>query len=361
MSDPQVASKLEMLLQRRGHEIFCFVSSNYWATRIRGAEKMLHDVTGIPLVIQLHDHPLYFLGEQNPLLDGTLTLSLGTDSADFILKHYPVRTEVITRYGAPPGYDAGPPRFEQFLARRNFMLCPINLAYVGTTLDGFWAQIKALPARRRIAATRLAEAALTECLVPLHVVAERFPPFDDPAEAASALSDQLLVLNFLKFWRRNKLVRAIIDLPVLISSEYIPADLEFSHPDKFTLLSRKETLPMYREFRFTLNANPMLTDVLHERVLEPLFANSVCVSDRNATLNRYFADERSILFFDYDRDDSVAKIAQYFDDPAAAYDLTLNAYETRIGTDNLHLLDAYRDLIAAVQQRWEESGARASA
>jgi hypothetical protein len=354
VSDPQIGPKLEALLAQRSSEIFCFMSSNYYATKIRGNGQLLHTFTGIPLVILMHDHPVYFLNDQIPELDGSFVFPPGEDCVDFITKHYSPGVSPISRFGAPSAFDAGVPTFEQFESRRNVLLCPINLAFGQMTLDGYWNQIKSLPEPRRGAAIRLAEAAVTDCTVPLHIIAEGLPQLSDPVDAKAALKDQAIVLTFIKLWRRNKLVRALIDLPVLFSSEYVPSDLEFRYPGKFTLLSRAQTIPLYREYRFTLNANPLLTYVLHERILEPLFANSACITDRNVVLERFFSDERDILYFDYNDSRSVEKIARYFDDAEAAYGLTVNARNVRLASDNLHLLDPYRNLIVALEQRWSE-------
>ena len=173
INDPGVVGKLNALLTERRSEIFCFLSDNYYGAGIRAGEQLLHRLTGIPIVFFLHDHPLYFLGHQSPALEGGIVFAPGPDLLDFVAKYYPADTlgVVNSAFSLPP-YALGEPRYEEFVSRKNMLLCPMNLAVGGLTLDGLWRQLKELPSVRRDFALRLTETALTDCLTPLHVHAE---------------------------------------------------------------------------------------------------------------------------------------------------------------------------------------------
>ncbi len=325
--DADSAARLRAILDERGDDVFFFLSSNFWALNVRDGEKLLHDITGIPLVVLLHDHPAYFFHYLSPSLDGTILFAPGDDAVDFVEKHYPVRARVLSNPSfLPRRVDAGPPDFEQFSGRKNVLLCPFNLTIFGSNMDRAWASIKALPERRMRRAIRLVDASLTDCVTPLHVISERIASSGDPE---IAVEDLRLVLDFVKVWRRDRLVRAIIDLPVLVTSEYVPADLELKYPEKFARVTVDETLPLYRSFRFVVNSTPLLTGSIHDRVVQAMTNNAVCVSDPSAILQKYFQDGRDIAFVDYASADIAEKLAAYLDDPARAFSLTANAYETR--------------------------------
>ena len=352
LASADASAVLGRLLAERANEIFFFLSDNYYASSIRGPQgQLLHQLTGIPLVIHMHDHPLYFMQRQERALDGTIVFAPDAHAGEFIRRHYGVDCEAITNIGSLPHFEDGEraPSFEDFSGRRNELLCPMNLCVDRVNIDGWWAQIKALPAARREAATRTAEAILTDCVTPLHVAAEPMLARLPESERAAAITDQLLVLNFVKLWRRERMVRALAELPILISSEYVPAELEFRYPKKVTMLSMRDTIPLYRRYRFVVNSNPLL-HALHDRVTSALFCNAVALTDRNETLTRLFSDEREVLYFDYDGSSIVNKIAPYLDDARRAFALTQAAYDLRARSS--FYIDSYRDLVAAVARRW---------
>jgi hypothetical protein len=360
INDPGVVGKLNALLTERRSEIFCFLSDNYYGAGIRAGEQLLHRLTGIPIVFFLHDHPLYFLGHQSPALEGGIVFAPGPDLLDFVAKYYPADTlgVVNSAFSLPP-YALGEPRYEEFVSRKNMLLCPMNLAVGGLTLDGLWRQLKELPSVRRDFALRLTETALTDCLTPLHVHAEALARAAGPGRNELVLSDQLLVLNFIKAWRRNAMVRELIDLPILVSSEYVPADLELKYPQKFTLFTMEQTTPLYPQYRFVLNSFPLLTSALHERVINGLYGNSVLVTDPNVTMTEHFADGRDLVFLEYEKPGMAQKIARYIDDPQAAFALTRANYEQR-KRGKWFSIDSYRDLIQAVELRWAQNAAPAA-
>ncbi len=166
----------------------------------------------------------------------------------------------------------------------------MNLSLWEMNLDGYWAMIKALPASRRAFAIALVERTLTDCFTPIHVVAEGLSESIAHEDRSALLNDLKIALCFVKLWRRNQMIRALIELPILVSSEYVPADLELKYPQKFTLLSMAETLPLYERHRFILNSFPMMTYALHDRVLNAMFANSVIITDQNNTTRNNFSD-----------------------------------------------------------------------
>ncbi len=355
LSDQQAAqTTLNDILRTRNDEMFCFLSDNYYALQVsNGQGALLHEMTGIPLVIMQHDHPLHFIPQQTPKLAGTITFVQGEDSRGFIADHYPAKTITIANTGSLPPIEPEIPDFAQFEGRENAILAPMNLNFGAVTLDVAWAQIKSLPGERRTLATALAEAALTDCSTPLHVIAAGLPHGLLGEEARAAVSDQLLVLTFVKLWRRHQMVRTLIELPILWSSETVPADLQFKYPEKFTLLSMAETVARYREYRFTLNSHPLLSDLLHDRVLMATALNSVCITDVNTAVQRYFKNGVDAIFFDYSQlSEMPKKIAGYLEDPRRAFELTVQAAAVRDATESFGYRKGYANLLEAIAAHW---------
>lgn len=356
LSDPGIVRTVETLLRDRSGEIFCFVSSSYYGTVLRNGDKLLHQMTGIPLAILLHDHPLYFLAQQTPALNDTITLVTGDDLPDFISKYYPIRTTVISRPAGPPVSARTEPNYEQFLSRENALLCPMNLHVSGETLDQVWLHIKELPQRRRDFSIAHLEATLTDWRTPLHSVAERLPEsLLSLEERRAALADQTLVMNFVKLWRRNAMVRALIELPIVVSSEYVPADLAARYPKKFRLLGRNQTIPLYRRYRFTVNANPTV-NILHDRVVEAVAAGSVCITDPTPLLASLFRDGIEAIWFDYERKGMADLVAGYLDDPESSYRLSVAADAALLANEDA-VIGGYRRLIQLVEAYWQARAA----
>jgi len=134
----------------------------------------------------------------------------------------------------------------------------------------------------------------------------------------------------------------------------VPADLQLKYPEKFTTLSIAETLPLYRTHRFVLNASPLMTYALHDRVMNAIFGNSVTITDPNNWTAEVMMDEKDVLIYDYGAGDNAAKIARYVDDPDAAYRLTENAYDLRV-RQNAFQTDSFKNLIGVVERRRAEN------
>jgi hypothetical protein len=201
----------------------------------------------------------------------------------------------------------------------------MNLSVYGLNIDDIWARIKALQPDRAGRAERLIEIALADCYTPLHVLSERMAAAGDPE---IAIEDLRWVMDFVKLWRRLTVIRALIDLPALFSTAYVPPEFERRCPDKFTLLTRPQTVPLYGRYRFVVNVNPLI-DCFHERVTESLRNNSVCVTDPNAVIARHFRDDVDMLFIDYRRGDLTERAWRLIDDPEAAFAMTVSSFAQR--------------------------------
>ena len=158
---------------------------------------------------------------------------------------------------------------------------------------------------------------ITDVFTPLHVVAETLPPSGEAEERLTG--DTRLAFDFVKIWRRNHMVRALIDLPVLVSSEYVPADLLARYPKKFTLLTIQQTMPLYHQYRFVLNAFPLMTYALHDRIINAMCANAVVItgSEQFGTAAFHRRRGRRVLRLHGGRHGGEGP--RYLDDPGVAY------------------------------------------
>ena len=341
---PNAADRLHSLLRNRGQELFFFCSSNFWAINIHNNGRLLHTLTGIPLVILMHDHPVYFLHQLSPSLDGALIFAPSGDLAEFITKHYPIAVKTVANTGVfPPDNNAKrPPDLEQFLARENVLLCPMNLTVHGQTIDDIRQGIRALPEPRRARTMRLIEAGLTECFTPLHVISENLTAAGD---AEIEVEDLAWAFNYIKLWRRRWLIEALIDLPICVTSEYVPAELARKYSRKFGKpLTMTETLPLYAKYRFVVNSSAM--NAIHDRVTQALINNAVCITDPNPTIARYFTDGREMVFVDYGRTDLAERISRLIENPERAFEMTVQSYA--VWNQPGFYQGSYRDLLDAV-------------
>ncbi len=244
LAEQQAATDaLNTLLRDRSAEIFCFVSSDYSALLVTGAGGiLLHEMTGIPLVIMMHDHPLHFLPQQTPYLRGSLAFVPGDDSKAFAATHYPATTVAIANTGALSPIEPEVPDFEQFKHRTNAIFAPLSLNINDVTLDAAWANIQNLPPARRAFAVALAEAAMYDVATPLHELAKSVSEKLTGDDAIAGAGDFVPVFTFIKLWRRDQMVRALIDLPILVSTDFVPLDLQLKYPNKFARHSPDETV-----------------------------------------------------------------------------------------------------------------------
>ena len=324
----------------------CFLSSNFWALNVRGRRgELLHKMSGIPLVVHMEDHPVYFLQQLSPALEGTVIFAPGEEFAGYIAAHYPFAARVVANPGYLPVPPEAQPSQERFLQRENALLCPMNLTVYGRNIHQTWETIEALPARRSARVKRLIDAALTDCLTPLHVVSERLAAAGDPEEWPE---DARWALDYVKIWRRTQIVEMLAELPALFLTGYVPPHLLAKYPQKFTLLPRTQTMPLYNRYRFVVNSNPLLATCVHERVSDALANAAVVISDPNEIMMRYFRDGRDMVVIDYENRDLTARAAALLDDPARAYAMTCCAWKTCQGQTQTR--DAFARLVAALSR-----------
>lgn len=344
---PDAENELKEILRSDGDCILFFYSMNFWALNIHQGSTLVHDATGIPLAIMMHDHPVYFLHQLSRALNGTIIVAPGDELPDFIAKHYGIEAEVIPDPGYRPHMSdhGAEPDFEKFRQRKNALLCPMNLCVYGLNINDIWSRIGSLPRSRSERAKRLIDAALTDSVTPLHIVSEKLTSIGD---SEIAVEDLRWVMDFIKVWRRMRVVRALLDFPALFSTAYVPPEFN-KYRSKFTLLDRSETIPLYGDFRFTVNVNPLI-DCLHERVTEALRNQSVCVTDPNGVIATNFVDAEDMLFIDYKNDNLGARVSELLDNPEKAFALTVSSDRKRRLP---HFAgSAHQRLIAAVRERW---------
>lgn len=341
------AGKLRAFIRDKGERLLCFYSSNFWALNIRRDDKLLHTLTGIPLVILVQDHPVYFIHQMSRSLDGSILFVPGEELVDFVHRYYPVNATVLANPGFLPStaHPVDPPELEQFMQRKNAVLSPMNLSIFGMTIEDVWDAIKALPRARSTRAQRLVDASLTDCMTPLHQISAALEGAGEPEVAPQ---DMRFVLNFVKLWRRIRVVEELIEFPGVFSTRHVPPHLASRHREKFTLLTRPQTLPLYNRYQFVANTNPMLTHCIHDRVTEALRGNAVCISDPSPLLLRYFRDGREMIFAGFEKGVLRDRVGPLLEDPEKAFAITQSAHAVQ--SRQRLSSDAFANLITMIEK-----------
>jgi hypothetical protein len=156
-----------------------------------------------------------------------------------------------------------------------------------------------------------------------------------------------LVTYHVHLWRREFIVGALLEYPVVIDSNEIPARVVRGRRVRASLLT--EALPS-RTVARTERARAVVTtsfshDLLHDRALNAALLGTATLAEGNTAFRRWFADGESMLLFDYGADALGARVELVLEHPERVEEIAAQAREIVAGDRIAYRWDAALDLL----------------
>lgn len=225
-------------------------------------------------------------------------------------------TNGIGPHGQVHEHRAPPPPIAE---RPIGVLVPMNLRWCARTLEEIERDVRCLPAvARRVfegasAATRPDPSAL-----PLTAVREALRAEGVNAPDAAVRQLVRLVVYDAHLWRRERIVDALLDLPVTIDSNDLPERLLRGRTPRATLLRESDprrTVDRTTQARAVVSTS-FSPDLLHDRPLNAALLGAASIVERNRAFSRWLEDGRSAFFFGYGANDVAAAAERALGDAA---------------------------------------------
>ncbi len=336
ISEPGFKANLEGLL-RQPERIIGFISISLYAFEFKLTGGYLHEVTDIPVLLYLLDHPARFRTIFPPHFERIVIATTDPEWADFWTTYInPQARCCVTNigFGRSPRLEGMESDFEAFMARAQWAVMPVNFTQYGRDLPELMTAIDNLPAATGAPVRRMIERAMAEFAIPVHeiVASEWYVEQDDDVFESLCLLIPI-VDAFRKLARRHFVLESLIDMPVLFTGLCYPEDMVRRHPEKFTDTKMKETFELLKQSRVVVNTNSGM-NALHDRIVNAIHVGAVSLTDRNPFIDRLFGEDGGLALYDYDRMPPKERLAALIEEPEVAFEMALTA-RARMDQDGL--------------------------
>ncbi len=151
----------------------------------------------------------------------------------------------------------------------------------------------------------------------------------------------MLTDAYVKLWRRQFVMRQLVDLPVRFHGEGFPEFDKLGRRRKFGTLTMPALFEEYRSARVVINLGPAFPRYVHERVLHGMDAGAAVMSDLNPGVAETFVDGEEIIGFGLGDGDAAAKLTDWLERPEDAF-RTMEAARRKMDAIDIHGANAKR-------------------
>jgi len=318
-------------VQKHAEDVFAVMGLNTTIVKqLYDSGVAIHEALHVPLVIFVMDHPAHFVQEFLEDKVNTLYVFGSPEHEKFWTRFCPGQNKTcnVQIGGWSPRVIPEDSSYEAFLARENHVFIPLNLRMRGADFDNWleFAKKKPAPVQEVV---ELAFAMISTKLDMNVDVAIDNALADKSIELnrSDRIDASFIVDSIAKMWRRNFLIGSIIDLPVIVSSENIPAALANQFSEKFVNTKGYDTIRLFNRFRFVLNASPPTPNMVHDRINNCINSEAALITEASPGICKFLVPGKDFIAYEYDRDSIRGQIIEAMDDPRSAYEMTISAKE----------------------------------
>ena len=317
-----------------------------------GEAPAIHRTLNIPLVIFIMDHPGYSMIEMPEGIEDALYITGCEDHEAYWRKHRPLDKNVITVKNIAWANTAESlsPDLESFLKRDPIIFAPVNLSMAGLSTENWWAYVE-----------QQHEPVLSVIKDSFALVVQNFNMCVDDA-IDEILFDKSIELELLqrveasrcvdgltKMWRRNFVIGSLIDLPIVVSTDYVPEQFLGKYADKFIQTSGYMTVELMSKVQFLIHIPPPRPKMVHDRIGRCIDAGAVLLTEPTSGIQEILKEDRDYIGYTYNADSLRETVTHALNNPADAYEMTISAkkqWDEKVGDGSAIkvLLEAIADM-----------------
>lgn len=327
----------------------CIVSVSFYGLQLEVGGKPLQEVTSVPLVMWLFDHPAIFRNSANDVLPanaGNVVLAaLDQAHIDYWHKYISADTpavELNLGIGKHPQLPRLPMDLDGYMKREKVAVLPVNLTHFSMDLANVALKIQAMSPVHTKLTWQAIESSVRDLSTPpyraVEAAAEDRSVELDKVELATIT---MLTDAYVKLWRRQFVMRQLVDLPVRFHGEGFPEFDKLGRRRKFGTLTMPALFEEYRSARVVINLGPAFPRYVHERILHGMDAGAAVMSDLNPGVAETFVDGEEIIGFGLGDGDAAAKLTDWLERPEDAF-RTMEAARRKMDAIHIHGANAKR-------------------
>jgi hypothetical protein len=288
----------------------------------------IHRTLNVPLVIFVMDHPGYCMTEMPEGIEDALYVTGCEDHEAYWRKHRPLDKNVITlkNFAWANTSESLSPDLESFLKRDPIIFAPVNLSMAGLSTEDWWAYVDQQPEPVLSVIKDAFEAVVHNQYMGVDEAIEKILlDRSVELEVLQRIEASRCVDGLTKMWRRNFVIGSLIDLPIIVSTDYVPKQFLQKHADKFIQTLGYKTVELMSQVQILINIPPPRPKMVHDRIGKCIDAGAALLTESTVGIREYLEEDRDFIGYEYDVDSLRETAAQALNNPADLYEMTISA------------------------------------
>ncbi|MBC8241631.1 MAG: glycosyltransferase family 1 protein [Alphaproteobacteria bacterium] len=328
-SDDDFIERFNRTVCQNLDEIAALGSTNQYMFKYKvSGDQYLHQFCKLPIIVQSMDNPALLMPEATKDDDNVICM-FNSQSHETLWKKYmggKGKTFVDGIYPQTNFADAGDLTYEAYAARQPKALLAVNMHHMDETLEMLWNKIREWPDENNlVAVTAVDFMATAENMGALEAVetAMEFHCWELNTETLVEIVSWVEAV--VKVWRREYVLRALIESPITISTPHTPAFFWLRHRDKFVNTIGPETIALGPKFRATINISPPFPGCIHDRVINSIEAGALLISDTGTGIERILTPGKDFVPYKF-TDKNLPEVLEYYlNNPRESYEMVISA------------------------------------
>lgn len=299
-------------------------------------DTFLHQACGLPVVLLSLDHPALLMPPAARCDKQVVCVFNSPSHEEYWRRHLQAENKSFIECVLPFSglINGGDLSYEAYLARKPEGLCALNLYHMEETLETMWMRVADWEdAPRLVALTAVDAMATTDNMSALDAVDTAMELHAIELTAEELAHAVCWTEAIVKVWRRDFVLRNIIDSPITFSTPHTPPYYWPRHRDKFINTFGPETLEICPQYRVHINVNPPFPGCVHDRVANCVEAGALLFSNVDFGLERVLTPGRDFVPYNYGDKNITEALDYYLAHPRESYEMAMSARETWAQSD----------------------------
>ncbi len=335
-SDDDFIEQFDRTVCRNLDEIAALGSTNKYMFKYKvSGDQYLHQFCKLPIVVQSMDNPALVMPD-GAKDDNDVICVFNSQSHENLWKNYLGGKGKTFVGGVLPQsnkIDVCNLTYEAYAARQPKALLAVNMHHMDETLEMLWNKIGGWQDEKNlIAVTAVDFMATNENMGALEAVetAMEFHCWELHTETFVEIVSWVEAV--VKVWRREYVLRALMDSPITVSTPHTPAFFWPKHRDKFVNTLGPETLALFPKFRAAINVNPPFPGCVHDRVINSIEAGTLLFSDSGAAIEKILTPGKDFVSYKFTDKNLPETLEYYLNNPRKSYEMVMSARDAWVAS-----------------------------
>lgn len=328
-SDPDFIEQFDRSVCKKVDEIAALGSTNKYMFKYTTEDgKYLHQFCKLPIVVQSMDNPALVMPDAAKDDDSVISV-FNSQSHETLWKKYlggKGKTFIDGMLPETNTIETTDLSYESYAARKPKVLMAVNMHHMDETLEMLWSHVVGWSEETRLVALTAVDAMATEenmCALEAAEIGMKLHSIDLDTKTLVKIIEWVEAI--VKVWRREFVLRSLMDAPITISTPTTPPFFWLRHRDKFVNTIGPETLALGPQFRATININPPFPGCIHDRVINSIESGALLFSDSGPGIEQILTPGKDFVPYKFTDRNLPELLEYYLNNPRESYDMVMSA------------------------------------